>query len=145
MFVRYRCLSTNSNNSDFVGLCQTYYSPENGYYSGSEISGLQMALPRINDIFHDQHNDNPCVDFLLNYLCHYYFPQCNLTTGEITPVCSSTCALLANNEDCADLGEIANEELEINNIPSPNDSCFQTFRSYNTPPTVSEGCLSIEG
>ena len=101
-----------------------------------------MALPRINDIFHDQHNDNPCVDFLLNYLCHYYFPQCNLTTGEVTPVCNSSCALLVNLEVCAELRAIANEQLEQD---SPGDSCSPTYRSYVNPIPLSGNCLSIEG
>ena len=85
-----------------------------------------------------------------NYLCHYYFPLCNQTTGEITPVCRSSCALLANNEDCSELVEITNEELveitneELSQVDSIGN-CLQTYRNYSGVPAVSENCLSIEG
>ena len=76
-----------------------------------------------------------------NYLCHYYFPLCNQITGEITPVCRSSCALLANNEDCTELMEITNEKIsQFDSI----GNCLQTFRNYSAP-AVSENCLSIEG
>ena len=89
----------------------------------------------------DSYNLNLCVELMENYLCHYYFPLCNQTTGEITPVCRSSCALLANNEDCTELMEITNEKLsQFDSI----GSCLQTFRTYSAP-AVSENCLSIEG
>ena len=100
-------------------------------------------MSEINGIFQsDFYNLNPCVELMENYLCHYYLPLCNQTTGEITPVCRSTCALLANNEDCTELMEITNEKLsQFDSI----DNCLQTFRNYEGAPAVSENCLSIEG
>ena len=77
--------------------------------------GLQEALHMINDTFQSE-LDNSCVELMENYLCHYYFPLCNLTTGEITPVCRSGCALLLNNQDCAELREITNEQLNQHNV-----------------------------
>ena len=102
-----------------------------------------MALLRISRIF--QSESNPCVDLMENYLCHYYFPLCNLTTGETTLVCNSSCALLVNNENCSDLRTIANEELEDDDIVPPDDVCLQTHSSYINPPVLSGNCLSIEG
>ena len=144
MFVHYRCVLSNSTtDTEFVELCTSYYSPESGYFSSSsEISGLHMALPSINGIFQDDHNLNPCVDLVLNYLCHYYFPSCNLATGEVTPVCDSSCALIANNENCSELREIANEQLKHYNV-TPSSDCRQTYSTYVNPPAVSQNCLSI--
>ena len=138
-------MSPNSGDTDLLKLCGRYYGPRDGYFNGSEISGLQITLPRINEIFQNDHDLNPCMDLTLNYLCHYYFPLCNLTTGEITPVCSGSCAILLNNEDCYQLRTIANEELENDSVISTGDSCLQTYHSYATVPVVSEICLSIEG
>ena len=138
-------LSNNTTDTDFVELCRPYYNPESGYFSsGSEISGLRMALPSINDLFQDDRNLNPCVDLMLNYLCLYYFPSCDLTTEEITPVCDSSCALIANNENCSELREIANGQLKRYNV-TPSSDCRQTYSIYVNPPAVSENCLSIIG
>ena len=100
-------------------------------------------MSEINDTFQsDSYNLNPCVELMENYLCHYYFPLCNQTTDEITPACRSSCALLANNEDCTELMEITDEKLsQFDSI----DNCLQTFRNYESAPAVSENCLSIEG
>ena len=105
-----------------------------------------MALLRISRTFQNESNNlNPCVDLMENYLCHYYFPLCNLTTGETTLVCNSSCALLVNNVNCSDLRTIANEELEEDDIVPPDDVCLQTHSSYINPPVLSGNCLSIEG
>ena len=139
----YRCVPVNGS-SNTIGFCRSFYGLEDGYVDGSELSGLRTTLLAINDIFQND-TDNPCVPLMLQYLCHYYFPVCNQTTGEITPVCGSSCALLASTEDCPELREIANSELERNNVVPPDDSCAQTYRSYVNPPVVSDRCLSIEG
>ena len=133
-----------NGSSDTIGFCRRYYSSEDGYFSGSTLSGLQTTLQAINDTFQND-TDNPCVPLMLQYLCFYYFPVCNLTTDEIIPVCGSSCILLANTEDCPELREIANSELERNNIAPPDDSCAYTHRSYVILPVISDSCLSIEG
>jgi len=105
-----------------------------------------MALNRVNNIFQsDSNNLNPCLDLMEQYLCYYYFPLCNVMTGEIIPVCSSSCALLRNNEDCSDLLEIANEEFEQDNISPPGDMCILTYRNFVNTPRISTNCTSIEG
>ena len=144
--VHYRCVSPNSNTTDLPISCERFYSPGDGYFSGSEIIGLQMALLKISNTFQNESNNlNPCVDLMKNYLCHYYFPLCNLMTGVTTLVCNSSCALLVNNEDCSELREIANEELQQDDIVPPDDVCLQTHSTFINPPAVSGYCLSIEG
>ena len=147
MYIHYRCVSPNSDSTDFLSFCKRYYNNVDGYFNGSEISDLRMAMSRINDRFQNEHNLNPCGDLMLNFLCHYHFLLCNLMTSEITPVCSSSCALLLNNENCSVLRPIVEEELEKDSIVSPaaDDSCLQTHHFNDNPPTVSGNCLSIEG
>ena len=142
MFVHYRCVLPNSTD-EVVTLCTPYYTSGNGYFRGNEISGIHMDLLEISDIFDNEYSLNLCVDLMLNYLCHYYFPSCNLTTGEITTVCSSSCLLLLINQDCITLSTVVNRELE-QDIISSDDSCSQTYYSYPDAPPVSENCLSIE-
>ena len=137
-------MSPNSDDTGFSELCRKYYSNGDGYFNGSAISDLQRAL-NLSSAFQNEFNGvNPCVDLVMNYLCHYYFPLCDLTTGEITPVCSSSCALLANNQDCSASMETAMMQLAQHNV-SFSDSCRQTYRLYVEPPQVSAKCLSIEG
>ena len=142
-YPHYRCVSPNSSDDDFGILCETYYSGSDGYINGSEISGVLETLQKISDTLQSE-SDNACIELMENYLCHYYFPSCNMTTGEITPVCSSSCGLLTNNEDCSELMKIINMQLKQNNVTSPFD-CLQTYHMLINSPTVSENCLSIEG
>ena len=114
-----------------------------GYFIGNETTGLQEALHMINVTF-QRELDNSCIELMENYLCHYYFPSCNVTTGEITPVCRSSCALLANNKDCSELMNYVNGQLKQHNVTPPGD-CGQTYSIHVNPPAVSENCLSIEG
>ena len=137
----YRCVSPSNSSARF---CVIYYGQEDGYYLGNEISGLSMALPRIYNMFQNYDN-NSYVELMLMFLCHYYFPQCNQSTDEITPVCTRSCGLLANNLDCSELMAVANTVLEQHNVVPPDDSCSQTHRSYVNSPSMSGNCLSIEG
>ena len=135
-----------TNDTNLPRMCTRHYDGRDGYFSGSVLTDLETTLSRITERFNSEpHNLNPCVELMLNYLCHYYFPLCNQTTGEITPVCSRSCTLLTNNQNCSALREIANEELEQENVLSPGDSCAQTYQSFVNQPPVSENCLAIEG
>ena len=145
MCVHCRCVSSNNTSSDLPGFCKKYYSYNEHIINGSMESSLRIALNRISDMLNRSYNLNPCVELMENYLCHYYFPLCNYnqTTTEITPVCTSSCALLANNEDCSELMNIIDKEFS--QIDSPGN-CLQTYHNYyENPPVVSENCLSIEG
>ena len=137
-----RCISPSNSSARF---CDIYYDQEDGYYLGNEISGLSTALSRINNMFQNNYDNNSCVELMLMFLCHYYFPQCNQKTDEITPVCTRSCGLLANTLDCSKLRTVANTVLELHNITPPDDSCAQTHRSYVNFPPMSGNCLSIEG
>ena len=126
-------------------LCAPYYSPGIGYFSGSQLRGLNSALQRISEAFDSVYNQNPCVDLMLNYLCYYYFPLCNLTTETVTPVCNTSCFLLELTVDCPELRDFAYAELQRDNIAPPGESCSQTYRSYVNPPRMFENCFAIEG
>ena len=126
-------------------MCTRYYDSAGGYFSGTPLSRLQDAFQGITETFNSEpHNLNPCVDLMLNFICQYYFPSCNQTTGKITPVCNRTCTFFTNNQNCSTLREIANEELELRNILSTGDSCLQTYRPLIDSPPLSENCLAIE-
>lgn len=143
--VYYRCVPANRDPQIPI-FCRRFYQSEDRYFRGSILSGLQMALSRVTNTFQSSSNNlNPCVDLMEQYLCHYYFPLCNQTTGEIIPVCSSSCSLLRNNKDCSDLLEIANEEIERDNVSPPGDACIQTHRNFVNTPLISQNCISIEG
>ena len=143
-------MSTNREN-DLVRVCRNYYASESGYFNATNKSEIDDALQAVNGRFrNDDNRDNPCVDLMLNYLCHYYFPSCNVATGEITPVCSTSCSLLSNNENCVVLRGIADMRLEEHAVDPPSDSCSVTYLvddddDDDPPPTVSESCLAIEG
>lgn len=147
----YRCklLRNAHNDSNFPTFCTRYYDGSSdgrdGYYNGSMLNGLQMALSSSINRFDREDHLNPCRDLMLNYICQYFFPSCNQATGEITAVCNRTCVLLTNNENCSTLREIVNEELEQESITSTGDSCIRTYHSFVNPPPVSENCLAIEG
>ena len=141
----YRCVSPNNTSTDLPGFCRRYYSHDEHIINGSMKITFLTTLNKISDMFESEsYNLNPCVELMENYLCHYYFPSCNYnqTTNEIIPVCRSSCALLANNEDCSELMEFIDEELRQFDSPG---NCSQTYRSYDSPLAVSKNCLSIEG
>ena len=138
-------MSTDGRNG-LIRACRGFYALDSGYLNAANKTEIDEALEMINSRFRNNANrDNPCRDLMLNYLCNYYFPSCDLETGEITPVCSSSCALLANNEDCVDLRVIADRQLE--DVGPPSDSCSQTYQvdDDDDPPMVTDSCLAIEG
>ena len=133
-----RLLPMSCNNVSF-------YDNDDAVFNGSRIN----LLPRVLDMIKRriESSSNPeCAESVQQYLCHYYFPRCNLTTGEIIPVCDSSCELLFNNDSCRGLFTIASQELGRSNIPIPNDTCLRTYRSFNIrPPSVSDECTEIRG
>ena len=144
VYLYYRCVSSNNTSDNLPGFCRRYYDLEEYLINGSLNIDLRRSLGRINDMFQSEsYNLNPCVELMENILCNYYFPLCDQITGEITPVCRSSCALLANNVDCTELMEIVNDELsEVADSPG---NCLQTYRDYDNLPAVSDNCVSIEG
>jgi len=148
----FRCVPFDSNQLPVT--CKGYYDTNGGYFDGSTIDGLQMILDEeiANSIPDDAET---CVDFVQRYLCYYYFPVCNLTTGVILPSCSASCNLLTNNQDCKVLIQTATRAIEqrINNIAigghsnnSPDGTCLITVNtSYIANTTLSTDCIPIEG
>ena len=88
-----------------------------------------------------------CVQLIREYFCGFYYPLCDLETGIIFPVCSSSCNMIFNNEHCSNLLMDAIRTMEQQNItevPS-GESCEETFVPLtNTPePAVSHECIDI--
>jgi len=91
-------------------------------------------------------NDNePCVNLVLNYLCYYYYPVCNLTTGVVSYTCISSCGLLVNNAVCSSLLSQASTAIEDALIPEPESDCEITSQTVVAPTAVADQCISIEG
>ena len=147
----YRCVRLRRQNQPPVRLlpmsCNNlrFYDNDDAVFNGSRINLLPKVLDRINN--RTESADNPeCAESLQQYLCHYYFPLCNLTTGEIIPVCDNSCELLMENDNCNDLFTIASQELGSSNISIPDTTCLRTHRMFNNrPPSVSDKCSEIEG
>ena len=93
-------------------------------------------------------SNSECVESVQQYLCYYYFPPCNIQTGQIYPVCDSSCRVLFNHDNCLSLIAIGYQEFMLHNISErflPNESCSSTYRPYANPVSVSSECEEIEG
>ena len=113
-------------------------------------------LPGIKQTLHDavlfvnsniSNNLEQYAQLIGNYLCHYYFPVCNMDGDKIRPVCSSSCNVLLNNEECSNLLKNALNLIAEQNITllPDNDSCAMTYRSFpeSNLPDVSQFCHNI--
>ena len=150
-FILCRCLLTKASNSTIPQFCAGFYlnSFDNAYYNGGTLPGIEEALNYTLETVSNSNNDQ-CAELIGHYLCHYYYPVCDIDHNEILPVCSSSCNLLFNNEECSDLYTNALNliaEHNVSLVPS-NDSCTMTYRSFadSVQPDASEdSCLDIEG
>ena len=124
-----------------------FYDRNDAVFNKSRIDNLRRVLDRIiSQTINAEFVDDPeCAETVQRYLCHYYYPRCNIATGEIIPVCDSSCELLFENDNCNDLFMLASQELRRNSLPIPDESCLTTHRSFNNPPPVSNECTEIEG
>ena len=105
-----------------------------------------MLRRTIDDISSELSTRNgPCVDLVLRYLCYYYFPVCNQTTGVVAPSCTSSCNLLVNNQECSDFLAEARMRIDQISIPIPDPDCQMTFHTEGQPDEVSDNCIAIEG
>jgi len=82
-------------------LCNQFY--DDGYYNETLRNGLRMLIDDLGMEFAASNDNEPFVNLVLNYLCYYYFPVCNLTTGVVSYTCISSCGLLVNNAVCSSL------------------------------------------
>ena len=84
-----------------------------------------------------------------HYLCHYYYPVCDVERDELLLVCSSSCNLLFNNEICSGLfmdilNLLVEQNISESSLPS-SDSCAKTSYSFAHQPDISDSCLDVEG
>lgn len=132
--------------------CVSFYSADNlpagGRINGSMmIPGIRQALDSLlNETSNTSGNRNPCMELIQRYLCNYYFPLCDLESGDIIPTCRRTCTLLFNNKTCSNLLMSASSTIEEQGIAVvPNDSlCESTFLPI-TEPSVADTCIKVEG
>ena len=144
-------------NSTISESCIGFYTDnfDNAYYDGGSLPDIRKALnyafaigvtySNISSI-HDQ-----CSNVIGHYLCHYYYPVCDVDHNEILPVCSSSCNLLFNNEICSELFIdtlilMAEQNISESSLPS-SDSCVKTYHTFNVSnqPDISDSCLDVEG
>ena len=129
-------LPRSCNNREF-------YSGDDAVFNGNQIRRLGRALDMTFNTLNAE-TDSECVESVQQYLCYYYFPLCDVTTGGINPVCDSSCESLFENDDCSGVLMLASQELRTHNIPTPNELCTRTHQSFvNT--TISDECIEIEG
>ena len=151
----YSCRANDVRTSVAPELCHDYYtfggSSNNAIYDGDLLPGIPQALnvTLMNISSSTPDHLNHCVELLERYLCHYYFPMCRVNRNEIEPVCSSSCNLLLNDDDCSDLLVTALHIIADHNITlSPDDDmCVMTYRPFNGSgkPSISSDCRSLEG
>ena len=153
----YKCIPSEPPQTNFIPRsCMEIYlhedRPANGNINESNIfPGIRQALDELLDgITITSENYDSCAQLVQRYFCDYYYPFCDVQTGVITPVCSSSCNLLFNNKDCSDILMEAISVMEDQGFPEvpSNNSCEETFLPLTgTPePTVSEdNCISIDG
>ena len=120
------------------------------------IPGLRKAL---NDSYNflpyllntsESSHQYQCTELIGIYLCNYYFPFCRMDRDgfEILPVCSCSCNLLYNNEECSNmfiytLSYLGEQGISV--LPD-NNSCEMTYRPIGADhPGESNFCFSIEG
>ena len=144
-----RCTPFNGTNSKVPESCHEFYIDDDiSYYNGDMIPGINQALNDvilfINLLINTSDSLDQCGQLIGDYLCHYYFPICNMKGDKIIPVCSSSCNVLLNNEECLDLFMNALTLITKKNITAlpSNDSCTMTYRSFNEldQPDVSRFC-----
>ena len=122
-----------------------FYHRDGTVFQGKLNSSLGRSLDRTFDTLNTEYSGNSeCVESVQRYLCYYYFPLCDISTGEITPVCDSNCESLFGNDDCSDVLAAASEELRTYNVPTPDESCSRTHQPFVNP-SVSNDCIEIEG
>ena len=132
--------------SGLFGQCRQHYASDDGFFNETINGPIRTALENISRIFNAR-GEQKCVDLILQYLCYYYFPVCDLSTGEVTTSCVSTCNLIVNNQDCSNLLEEARDIFNQidRNIPTPNYNCLMTYVTRTEPTDISNECIEIEG
>ena len=142
----------NRRNITISQYCDGFYVDnfDDAFYDGGTVPGIKGVLNYglFAGYSNASSNFNQCMELIGHYLCHYYFPICDMDHDAILPVCSSSCNLMFNNQECLTLfmnalNVIADQNITV--LPS-NDSCTLTYRSFGSDqPEISHFCLDIEG
>ena len=147
-----RCVPFNATNSTVPEFCYEFHIEDDiSYYAGDMIPGINQALSDAILFINLNISDSleQCAQAIGDYLCHYYFPTCNMDGDKIIPVCSSSCNVLLNNEECLDLFTNALSIIGKKNITAlpSSDSCTMTYYSFNESdqPDVSRFCRQVLG
>ena len=155
LYVFCRCRYPEERDSEIPNSCIQFYDFEDFnvmYYDGGVIPYLKEILNyTIFEVYSNASSDLiQCANLIGNYLCHFYFPVCQMNDRGIHPICSTTCNLLFNNEECSSLLINAINLIATYNITTvpDNDSCVTTYRSYamsDQPDSISNFCFTSEG
>jgi len=144
----YRCIPLTQRNPPRS--CLNFYNNIEGNIDGSiAVPGIKRVLNLLINPS-DGSGFGQCVEPLQEYFCYYFFPPCDLETNQIIPVCSWSCNLLYNNEDCLDwlniVRGIMQDELQnISPLLLPDeDSCTRNFLPISES-SVSGDCKRIGG
>ena len=146
----HRCVR---RNTDFLPrTCIEIYAadaeapPVNGNINESSMfPGIKRAIDQLlANTTSTSENHDSCVQLIQRYFCEYYFPLCDVDTGIITPVCSSSCNLLFNNEGCSYLLMEAIQMMQEFPVAPSGESCEETFLPLTNTPESDE-CVSIDG
>ena len=148
-----RCKSIDAEDSAIPKQCDLFYSRLEilnvTYYEEDIIPNLKSALIDSYTVLpHTSSNFDQCLEIIVIYLCNYYFPICRTDRIEIAPVCSSSCNLLFNNEECLNLFKDALSFIAGNNITvlPDNNSCAMTYRPFGSNQLEEWGfCFNLEG
>jgi len=124
--------------------CMAYYDRNDGFVNGTLRGMIRMTLDNIEEDL----TGSFCANMVQQYLCHFYWPVCNVTNGEVISVCSDSCNSLFNNECSSALTsaiEILQRNIRDNSLILPPESCNTTTRELMESHIESEDCIVIEG
>ena len=122
-----------------------FYHTDDTVFQGNQNNSLGRAIDGTFDNLNAEFSSNSeCVESVQRYLCYYYFPLCDMTTGDIIPVCDSNCELLLENVACSNVLVVASEGLRTHNVSIPDESCSRTHQPFINP-VISNDCIEIEG
>jgi len=139
------CVKAITPMTGLADSCMGYYDQNDGFINGT----LWRMIRRTFDDIEVDLREEPCADMVQQYLCHFYWPVCDLTNGEVIPVCSDSCTSLFNNEECYSTLTTAigtlQEEIRDDSFSVPSESCNTATRKLMESHIESADCISIEG
>ena len=127
--------------------CMDYYDQDDGFVNATLRGAVRMTLDMIIEA--NLLTLSSCADMVQQYLCHFYWPVCNVTNAEVIPVCSESCVSLFDNEECfmalTNAIEMLQGSIRDNSLSLLPESCDTTTRELMESHIESEDCIVIEG